>query len=102
MLHWGMLPRVGYSRVRYTEVRYTEARYTDVGYTRVHSSRVRYTRRLPYADFRYPTIRYIKTETHLFSCDRHNSVFLSLEKLDTDKSFFVNRERAPAQRNTFV
>ena len=71
MLHWGMLPGVGYSRVRYTEVRYTEVRYTevrytDVGYTGVHSSRIRYTRRLPYADFRYPRHRYIKIETHLF------------------------------------
>ena len=73
MLHWGMLPGVGYSRVRYTEARYTEERYTWV-----HSSRVRYTRRLPYADFRYPGIRYIKIETHLSSCDRHNNVFLSL------------------------
>ena len=37
-----------------------------------------------------------------FACDWHNNVFLSLEKLDTDKSFFVNRERAPARRNTFA
>ena len=97
MLHWGMLPGVVYSRVRYTEVRYTEERYT-----RVHSSRIRYLGSFLMSIFVILGSVISRLKHIFFSCDRHNNVFLSLEKLDTDKSFFVNRERAPALRNTFA